>query len=46
MIVLGVFFHLMIIVVMGITDFGIIMLIMYLLFYTPEKLREKFTFSK
>jgi hypothetical protein len=46
MIILGVLFHLMIIIIMGITDFGIIMLIMYLLFYTPEKLKEKFSFSK
>ena len=45
MIVLGILFHLMIIIVMGITDFGIIMLIMYLLFYTPKKLNEKFSFS-
>jgi hypothetical protein len=44
MIILGVLFHLMIIIVMGITDFGIIMIIMYLLFYMPKKLSEKFSF--
>ena len=41
MIVLGVFFHLMIILIMGITDFGIIMIIMYLLFYIPTFLQKK-----
>ena len=35
MIALGVCFHIMIMFVIGIIDFGIIMLIMYLLFYEP-----------
>ncbi|HXD93167.1 MAG TPA: HTTM domain-containing protein [Bacteroidia bacterium] len=38
---LGILFHLMIIFVMGITDFGIIMIIMYLLFYVPKFLNQK-----
>jgi hypothetical protein len=33
----GILFHLMIIFIMGLTDFGIIMIIMYLLFYVPNK---------
>lgn len=37
----GVLFHLLIIFVMGITDFGIIMLLMYLLFYVPKFLKPK-----
>jgi len=37
----GILFHLMIIFVMGITDFGIIMLLMYLLFYVPKFLQPK-----
>lgn len=38
---LGILFHVMIIFVMGITDFGIIMIIMYLLFYVPKFLQPK-----
>jgi len=41
MLVLGVLFHLMIIFVMGIADFGIIMILMYLLFYVPKFLQPK-----
>jgi hypothetical protein len=37
----GILFHVMIIFVMGITDFGIIMIIMYLLFYVPKFLQLK-----
>ena len=37
MLILGVLFHVMIMIVMGIIDFSIIMIIMYLLFYTPKK---------
>ncbi|HTA62117.1 MAG TPA: HTTM domain-containing protein [Bacteroidia bacterium] len=37
----GIVFHLLIIFVMGLTDFGIIMILMYLLFYVPKFLRPK-----
>jgi len=37
----GVLLHVLIIFVMGLTDFGIIMLIMYLLFYVPKFLLPK-----
>ena len=40
MLILGVFFHVMIMFVMGIIDFGIIMIIMYLLFYIPERFKK------
>ncbi len=42
MIISGILFHIMIIVIMGITDFGIIMLIMYLLFHVPKKIKNNF----
>ncbi len=40
MLMLGVFFHVMIMIVMGIIDFGIIMIIMYLLFYIPKRFKK------
>ncbi len=39
MLALGVLFHVMIMFVMGIIDFGIIMIIMYLLFYIPKRIK-------
>ena len=37
MLALGILFHIMIMFAMGIIDFGVIMIIMYLLFYVPKK---------
>jgi hypothetical protein len=39
--IVGILFHLLIIFVMGLADFGIIMIIMYLLFYIPKFLAPK-----
>ena len=46
MLLCGVFFHVCIIFLMGITEFGIIMLLMYLLFYVPDTKWLTTLFSK